>query len=74
MKKIFSTHAAVFLFINILLRNSLFSQINPELSFTQVSLLNGAPGNEFEMKIPKKEPLRFVPFYRAGDRREDPGI
>ncbi len=69
MKKVFSKQVAAFLFIKILLCNSLFSQINPELSFTQVSSLNGTPGNEFELKIPNKEPLRFVPFYRAGDRK-----
>lgn len=45
-------------------------ETNPESAFTPVSTLEGSQGNAFELKIPNKKPLLFVPFYSAGERKE----
>ncbi len=42
---------------------------NPESSFTVIPA-KGTGGNAIELKIPGSEPLRFVPFYSAGERKE----
>ena len=41
---------------------------NPESLFTPA--VNSTKKNAIEMKIPNKEPIVFVPFFSAGDRRE----
>ena len=42
----------------------------PEAAFTSVPAAKGSLGNTFILKIPNKKPLQFVPYYRAGERKE----
>jgi uncharacterized protein len=43
---------------------------NPEALFTKIPTPAGKQGNTFELKIPKKPPLIFVPFYNCGEKKE----
>lgn len=43
---------------------------NPESAFTMVGASEGSEGKTFELKIPNKKSLIFVPFYKAGERQD----
>jgi len=44
--------------------------VNPESVFEQVKDTVNHKGYEYQLNIPGKDPLIFVPYYRTGDRKE----
>ncbi|MEN6363259.1 MAG: beta-L-arabinofuranosidase domain-containing protein [Bacteroidales bacterium] len=45
-------------------------EINPESAFTAIAAKDAAHGKTYQLTVPNRKPILFVPFYRAGDRKE----